>query len=141
MKCRVHVYLLNEHFSQEYADLHHNGQDSEMNLRYEWEDELEITSEVLEVKEHAHAIFPLQGTMGDGSSFSFDVKAMHLFELLGPEGSTVLGCSESILDRAEVVKGENAWVLRMYLKDYEPMSNPIPGIYIASQEFPRELID
>jgi hypothetical protein len=29
----------------------------------------------------------------------------------------------------------------VYLKDFEPMSNPVPGIYIAAQEFPKELIE
>lgn len=141
MKCRVHVFLLNEHFSQEYADIHHNGQDSELNLRYEWEDELEIKSEVSEIQEHVNAVFPLQGTMGDGKQFSYDVEGMHLFELISSSGNIVLGCSESILDHADIGKTEDAWTIHIYLKDYEPMSNPIPGIYIASQEFPKELID
>ena len=30
--------------------------------------------------------------------------------------------------------------LLVYLKDYEPLTNPIPGIYIAAQEFPKELM-
>ena len=141
MKCRVHVFLLNEHFSQEYADIHHNGKDSELNLRYEWEDELEIKSDVSEVIELSNEIFPLQGTLGDGSSFSYDVQRMHLFKLVCNDGITVLGCSESILHHSEVEKTSDSFVIRLYLKDYEPMSNPIPGIYIASQEFPKELID
>jgi hypothetical protein len=135
------VYLLNAHFSQEYADLHYGGKESEMNLRYEWEDELEITSAVEDVREHSHAVFPLQGTMGDGKAFSYDVAGMHLFEVIGAEGNTVLGCSESILERAEIEKTATHWTIQIYLKDYEPMSNPIPGIYIAAQEFPKELID
>ena len=42
MHCTVRVYLHNDHFSQEYADEHNNGQESELNRRFEWEDELEI---------------------------------------------------------------------------------------------------
>ena len=44
--------------------------------------------------------------------------------------------SESILD-SYTFQGDK---LEVFLKDYEPMSNPIPGVYIASKEFPKELI-
>ena len=46
MNCKIHIHLLNELFSQELADAQHNGKETADNLRYEWEDELEITSEV-----------------------------------------------------------------------------------------------
>ena len=88
MKCRIHFYLMNEHFSVEHAEAHYNGEESEMNPKHEWEDELALTNEVDEVIEHENAIYPIQVT----------------------------------------------------LKELEPMSNPVPGIYIAAQEFPKELI-
>lgn len=140
MKCRVHVYLLNEHFSQEYADMHHAGKDSELNLRYEWEDELAITTPIATIKECEHAVYSIRGTMAGESEFCYDVPSMRLFELHGEDGITLVGCSESILDSSALEKNDEGYVLRIYLKDYEPMSNPIPGIYIAAQEFPKELI-
>ena len=51
MNCKIHIYLLNDLFSQELADAEFNGKESADNLRYEWEDELEINTEVKEVKE------------------------------------------------------------------------------------------
>src|SRR3989338_8297461 len=140
MKCRVHVYLLNEHFSQEYADMHHAGKDSELNLRYEWEDELAITTPVSSIKECEQAVYSIKGTRADDSEFCYDVPAMRLFELHSEDGVTLIGCSESILDSCSKEEEEGGYVLRIYLKDFEPMSNPIHGIYIAAQEFPKELI-
>jgi len=140
MNCRIHFFLLNEDFSIEHAEANHGGEESESNLKYEWEDELKITTSVDDIVEHEKAVYPIQGTMPEGEAFHFDIKNMHLFELKSEENNTLIGCSESILDSYEIDEKEDETVIRIYLKDYEPMSNPIPGIYIASQEFPKELI-
>lgn len=140
MKCEIHFYLLNEHFSIEHAEAHHNGEESEMNPKFEWEDELSITNDISDVIVHENAIYPLQGSMPDGSPFNFDIVKMRLFELKSEAGSTYVGCSESILDSYELTEVNNTYILKVIIKALEPMSNPIPGIYIAAQEFPKELI-
>ena len=38
-------------------------------------------------------------------------------------------------------KEENTFLLNVYLEEMEPLTNPIPGIYIAIQDFPKSLID
>lgn len=141
MECKIHVYLLNEHFSAEHAEAHHNGEESENNLKYEWEDEFSVTSSVDAVEIHENVSFPLQGEMPDGSAFSHDVENMFLFEIKSSDApSTFIGASKSIVEEHELIKEETRFVIRLFLKDYEPMSNPIPGIYIASKEFPKALI-
>lgn len=141
MECKIHVYLLNEHFSEEHAEAHHNGEESENNLKYEWEDEFSVTSSVEAVEVHENVSFPLQGEMPDGTAFSHDVANMFLFEIKSSDApSTFIGASKSIVEEHELIKEETRFVIRLFLKDYEPMSNPIPGIYIASKEFPKALI-
>ena len=49
-----------------------------------------------------------------------------------------LGISPSIA--LSLDKNKNQWTIEIYIKDFEPMANPIPGIYIASKEFPKELL-
>jgi hypothetical protein len=140
-ECIVNVYLLNEHFSPEYAEAQHNGKESENNLRYEWEDEFAITSDVLSVTAIEDASFPLQGEMPDGQIFSHEVTRMLLFEIASSDApTTYVGASASIVDSYEIDQSGEDMRLKIFLKDYEPMSNPIPGIYIASKEFPKELI-
>jgi hypothetical protein len=141
MECKIHVYLLNEHFSAEHAEAHNNGEESENNLKYEWEDEFSVTSSLDAVKIHENVSFPLQGEMPDGTAFSHDVENMFLFEIKSSDApSTFIGASKSIVEEHELIKEETRFVIRLFLKDYEPMSNPIPGIYIASKEFPKALI-
>ncbi len=141
MKCTINVYLLNEHFSEEHAEANNDGKESELNPRYEWEDELSITSNVVDVKVHENSIYPLQGTMPDGESFAIEVPKMRLFEIISLDAPTAyVACSESILEAVELTENSDAFSLKIYLKDFEPMSNPIPGVYIAAQEFPKKLV-
>jgi len=132
---------MNEHFSIEHAEAHHDGEESEMNPKHEWEDELALTNEVDEVIEHENASYPLQGNMPNGDSFHFDIPKMRIVEITSSETqSTFIGCSESILYDLVIQKTEKEFIVKVTLKELEPMSNPIPGIYIAAQEFPKELI-
>lgn len=141
MKCTVHFYLLNDHFSKEHADANYDGEESELNRKFEWEDELKITTDVDSVEFHENASYPLSGETSEGP-FTYDVKSMNLFELKSAENeSTYVGCSASVMDSYELINGDDTIALKVYLKDFEPMSNPVPGIYIAAQEFPKELIE
>lgn len=141
MKCTVRIYVLNDHFSQEYADIHNNGEDSELNRKYRWQDELSITSEVKSIEMIENATYPLQGVMPDGGAFSIDVAKMTLFCISSQDADDVyVGCSQSIIDSYEIVEGDE-FELKIFIKDDEPLANPVPGIYIASKEFPKELID
>jgi len=138
MNCKVHFFLLNDDFSIEHAEANHGGKESENNRLHEWEDELEITTDVTGMVIHEGVSFPLQGQFPDGRDFNFEIRNMRLFELTG-EQKTIVGCSEMLLDSYEWSEEEGG-MLKVYLKDYEPLTNPIPGIYIAVQEFPKELI-
>ncbi len=139
MKCRIHFYLLNEHFSVEHAEANYEGKESEMNRKFEWEDELNVPQGVDSYKMLENSIYSLQG-FKDEESFVFEVPKMRLFELVSGDTISFVGCSESILESCEVVEGEEGIAIKFYIKDYEPMSNPVSGIFIASQEFPKELI-
>ncbi len=142
MKCIINVYLLNEHFSPEHAEAHYGGEESENNLKYEWEDEFAITTPVIKIDVHPKGIYPLRGTLADGKEFSYEVENMLLFEIVAENGTSMyVGASSSIVDNYNLTELEDRFEIKMYLKDYEPMANPIPGIYIASQEFPKDLHD
>ena len=47
--------------------------------------------------------------------------------------------SESIVDSYTFEKEEGEAQFKVYIKDYEPLADPIPGVYIASKEFPTDL--
>lgn len=140
-ECIFHVYLLNEHFSPEYAEAQHGGKESENNRRYDWEDEFAITSKVINVTVLQGVKYPLRGVLPDGNEFDYEVPSMLLFKIQSEDApDTYVGASISLVDRHEREDKEDVIRIKIYLKDYEPMANPIPGIYIASKEFPKELI-
>lgn len=141
MNCKIHIHLLNELFSQQLADEKHEGKESADNLRYDWEDELEITSAVTLVKEQPDAVYTLAGYDENDALFSYDIPAMHLFEIHSAnEPITYVGASKSIVDHCLYTQEKDVHTIRIFLKDYEPMANPIPGIFIASKAFPKALI-
>lgn len=139
MKCNLHFFLLNEHFSQEHADLHNKGEESEMNRKFLWEDEFELR-DVQDITVHDNSSYQLQGSTSEGGAFNYGVPKMKMFELLlQNRPSTFVGCSESIIASFTIQKANESLVLSIYLKDGEPFANPVTGIYIAAQEFPKEL--
>lgn len=141
MKCKIHIYLLNDLYSQEFADEHHEGNPSIDNVKYDWEDELSISSDVSNVLEHTDASYPLAGMDENDQAFQYDIPHMHLFEIQSSDAPLVyVGASESIISSTSMTKDEDTFIIEITLKDYEPMSNPIPGIFIAAKSFPKELI-
>ena len=141
MKCIVRVYLLNELFSQEFANEYHNGKESADNKKYLWEDELSINSEVTHAEEKNNAVYSIKGTLPNGTSFSEDVESMRIVKILSENAPPCeIGVSESILDSLSIISKEKEIIIDIFIKDNEPLANPVPGIYIASKEFPKNLI-
>lgn len=141
MKCSIHVYLINELYSQEFADEFHNGNPSEDNKEFDWEDELSISSDVVSTEELSNSVYKLEGENGNGDYFSVEVPNMRLVKIESSDAPVVfVGASESMVDTLSIEKLSNEILISIYLKDNEPHANPIPGIYIASKEFPKELI-
>jgi hypothetical protein len=140
MKFRAHFYQLNDDFSQEYADTHNNGESSELNRKFDWEDELSLKNDIKTVDVQENTTYVLAGEL-NGESFSEEIAGMTVFQMNGVDGSaTLMACSTSMLNRFEIQEEADEIVLKVYINDYEPYANPIPGIYIASQEFPKKLI-
>ena len=140
MKCKIYFYCVNELFSQEYANMHHNGMESHDNFKFEWEEELAISSEVLEYSQEIKGTYLLRGEI-DNRLFEEKVVNMRIVQLSISDGSTIqVGCSESILDKLDLKTSNDILEISFFLKDYEPYANPVKGIYIASKEFPENLM-
>lgn len=140
MKCTIKVFCLNQFYSQEIADRDHNGLPSEDNREFDWEDELKVSSKVTQAIEKENATYVITGQMGE-TTFSYDVPKMRIVEIESEDAPILqVGVSESILDEVSIEKFQEELLVNFFIKDYEPLANPIPGIYIASKEFPKELI-
>lgn len=141
MKCTARFYKMNYDFSPEFAEAHHDGNESENNRFYDWEDELSITTEVKDIEVVDNATYTLQGEKG-GESFSEEIQNVLLFNIIGTDGAvTQMACSKSLVLKYDINREEEAIDLKVYLEEMEPLTNPVPGIYIAIQDFPKSLVD
>lgn len=141
MKCTARFYKLNYDFSPEFAEAHHEGKESENNRLYDWEDELAITTEVVDIKVLNNSSYTIQGER-NGKEFSEEIPNVMLFHIVGEDGAiTPMACSHSLVNKYEIEKVEDAINLNVFLEEMEPLTNPIPGVYIAIKDFPKSLID
>jgi hypothetical protein len=139
MKINAHFFLLNDDFSPEYAEANHGGKESDNNPLYEWEDEFSVSEELEDVVVEEKSVYLLQGETNDGP-FSYEIPNMLVARLKmknGVEGAFAI--SESIVDSYTFEKEEETVLFKVFIKDYEPLADPIPGVYIASKEFPTDL--
>lgn len=140
MEFKACFYKLNEDFSPEYAEANNDGKPSENNRLYEWEDELVLKNDIKSVEVLERGIYTLKGEQ-NGESFEEEVKDMLLFNIVGSDDSiTQMSCSSSLVEKYELIE-EETFLLNVFFKGSEPLSNPVPGIYIALQEFPKSLIN
>lgn len=140
MKCTVHFYKMNYDFSPEFAEAHHQGKPSENNRLYDWEDELAIKSSVVSYKVNENRTFTLQGEKG-GEPFEETIQNVMRFEFIDENDDvTVMACSHSVVKEYQIEENEDNLTVEIFLEESEPLTNPIPGVYIAVQEFPKTLI-
>ena len=139
MKINAHFFLLNDDFSPEYAEANHGGKESDNNPLYEWEDEFSVSEDLEDVVVEEKSVYLLQGETNDGP-FSYEIPNMLVARLKMKNGVVgAFAISESIVDSYTFEKEEGVVNCKVYIKDYEPLADPIPGVYIASKEFPTDL--
>ena len=79
-------------------------------------------------------------TAKDRNEIEAIIPEMIVFNIALEDGTiTQMACSESIVENFELIEETEGKRLNVYLKEEEPHTNPIPGIYVALQEFPKEL--
>lgn len=139
MAVRIHFYQINSSYSQEYANQYHDGEESEDNIRYHWEDEISITGEVIDIEENKNAEYILTGEYQE-KKFSYNVPNMHkiTFEIKESQNAQV-AVSKSILEKIEKEENKEETIFHFYLKEREVFANPVPGTYIDVADFPQEL--
>ncbi|GAB4147524.1 MAG: hypothetical protein Fur0041_21510 [Bacteroidia bacterium] len=140
MKVSVTIKEINPGFDQEYANQHHDGEESEDNIKYNWEDELEVTSDVIEFKVLNNTTYTLQGFSND-EPFRYDIPSMTVLECSHADGSkTLFAASRKLIsDTKKSVRKNGDIKFFLFLKGGKKHVNPIPGIYILKNDFPETL--
>ena len=73
MKVTVNVKLVNSEFDHDIAIALYEGDESEENIKYLWEDEFEVLGDVESFKVKNNAIYTLEGIKTDDNKFSFEI--------------------------------------------------------------------
>lgn len=137
--CVIHCALMNGLFSQEYADAHFEGKESEDNALYQWEDEF-LVREVYRIEVKESATYNLSGVHPVHGDFSYPIVNMRLVLLYNSlDNLTPIAVSESLLHAFTQLESEGEYGLNFELRDDEPFINPVVGVYISNKDIPREL--
>ncbi len=131
---------LNDLFSEELANTLHQGNETEDNHRYHWEDEFEVQN-VLSFSVEENGAYHLKGTQGSGADFSFAIPNMTVITLrLSNDTEAQFAISNQLIQRVKQSSMDQDTHMLVELKDSEPFANPITGIYIANHDFPIQLV-
>lgn len=142
MDLYLHFILVNSEFNQGLADDLYEGEESEDNIKHLWEDELKVSEPVKEFKIRNNSVYTLSGCFSDEKPFSFEIQDMTVVDCkTGKADSMQFAVSKKLLKKTEKVVNEktNETHLYFYLRDSQPLENPMNGVYILKSDFPKEL--
>jgi hypothetical protein len=142
MNLHLHFILVNSEFNQGLAEDLYEGEETEDNIKHLWEDELQVSEPISEFKIRNNAAFELKGFFADDKPFNFEIPDMTIIDSTSESGTnTQFAVSKKLLKKTEkIVDDKNDEThLYFYLRDSIPMENPMTGVYIDKQSFPKEL--
>lgn len=140
MNLYLHFILVNSEFNQGLADDLYNGEETEDNIKYLWEDELKVSELVKDFKIKNNTTYILAGVMPNDSEFSYDIPDMTVVNCITANGNEMqFAVSKKLIKKSDVQRGEKETHLFFYLKDTFEIENPIDGVYILESDFPKQL--
>ena len=138
----INVKLVNSKFDQAYADRDNEGEETEDNIRYLWEDEFEVKGNVTNFKVINNTTYLLNGLYPNDDEFSFEIPDMTVLECAMDNGSvTLLPFSKKAINKTEKVETKKGMTFNVFLKSTKEIVNPMTGVYILKDDYPKELLE
>ena len=138
----INVKLVNSKFDQAYADKDNEGEETEDNIRYLWEDEFEVKGNVTNFKVINNTTYLLNGLYPNDDEFSFEIPDMTVLECTMNDGSvTLLTFSKKTISKTEKVETKKGMTFNVFLKSTKEVVNPMTGVYILKDDYPKELLE
>ena len=138
----INVKLVNSKFDQAYADRDNEGEETEDNIRYLWEDEFEVKGNVTNFKVINNTTYLLKGLYPNDDGFSFEIPDMTVLECTLDHGSiTLLPFSKKAISKTEKVETKKDLTFNVFLKSTKEVINPMTGVYILKDDYPKELLE
>lgn len=142
MKVTLNLKRLNPGFSQEYANQHYGGKESEDNIRFTWEDEFDVPGDVKEFTVINRSSYTLSGEFPGGNKFSYSIPDVTIIQCDLPDGShTQFPISGKLIQKTEKKMDKDGnIVFKVILKGGQEIVNPMDGAYFLKRDFPAELL-
>lgn len=141
MKVTINVKLVNSKFNQAYADKENEGEETEDNIKYLWEDEFEIQGKVSNFKVINNSTYLLRGLYPNEEEFAFEIPDMTIVECTMENGTqTLIPFSKKAISKTEKKEVKNGIHFFVYLKSNKEVVNPMQGVYISKEDYPQELL-
>lgn len=141
MKLILRVKCVNADFDQSYADQHYGGKESEDNIHYLWEDELELKEPISSFKIRNNVSYVLQGTQGK-KKFSHEIPACTILDCIHEDGSvTQFPITKRLIrdtEKKQSKDNKHLW-FTVFLKGKFKIVNPFDGAYFAKEDFPFDI--
>lgn len=138
MKARVIFKQINRDFSPEFAEANNNGQPSENNPLYSWEDEVMSAQEAISHELIESGTITLAGQRGENETFEFEIADMRLVTAEQADGTPfTVGVSNSILEGVQ--EDIDNLTYTFILQEDAVLLSPYTGLYIDMASVPEEL--
>jgi hypothetical protein len=142
MKVTLNIKLVNSKFNQAYADKENEGQETEDNIKYLWEDEFDVKGNVKNFRVINHTTYLLKGYYPNDEAFSFEIPNMTVLECLMDNGSVnLLPFSNKAISKTEKINSKEGLYFNINLKSNYEIINPMLGVYIIKEDYPKELLE
>lgn len=142
MKVIVNVKLVNSKFNQAYADKENEGEETEDNIKYLWEDEFEVQGDVANFKVVNNTTYLLKGLYPNDDEFCFEIPDITMLECEMENGSsTLIPFSKKAISKTEKKETKNRLYFFVFLKSVKDIINPMQGVYIIKEDYPQELLE
>ncbi|MBL7935771.1 MAG: hypothetical protein JNM51_08210 [Bacteroidia bacterium] len=142
MTVTINVKLVNSKFNQAYADKENEGEETEDNIKYLWEDEFEVQGDVSNFKVNNNTTYLLNGLYPNDDEFNFEIPDMTVLECTMTHGSkTLFPFSKKAISKTEKTETKNGMTFYVHLKSIREIINPMTGVYILKDDYPKELLE
>lgn len=141
MTVTINVKLVNSKFNQAYADKENEGFETEDNIKFIWEDEFDVQGDVQDLKVINNTTYTLAGTLANNNAFEYVIPDITLIECKLKNGSTTnIPFSKKAINKTEKIETKNGILFNVHLKSIREIVNPMEGVYILKDDFPKELL-
>ena len=141
MKVTLNIKLVNSKFNQAYADKDNEGEETEDNIKYLWEDEFEVKGNVKNFRVINNTTYLLKGLYPNDDEFCFEIPNMTVLECTMEDGSvTLLPFSKKAISKTVKVDSKDGLYFNINLKSIYEIINPMLGVYIIKDDYPQELL-